>query len=332
MIRFLILILFILTSTLTLSIESQAQTNAIGINVTGMERIWEQNDFRSKEVINQIKCAQAAGYGSFRLPIAVESLLASDRRFLRELQKTVNYAEGQKIVLVLAYFGHDLKDQNADQKSEIISKNWQIILNRLGGEKTKLYLELANEPQLSPHVWERIWPNMVASIREVDSKIPIIVGATNFNSLFELSRTSPPGLQNLIYTFHYYEPYIFTHQGTEWTGDQNATVGVPYPFEEAKMPLLDAKASNTPGEINLKDYYQTGNKVSIVDKIGQIAAWANQNQVTLWCTEYGASSNADPISREAYLRDVAEVLNDFSIPGFVWEWEGNFGVSGLTLK
>jgi len=54
--------------------------------------------------------------------------------------------------------------------------------------------------------------------------------------------------------------------------------------------------------------------------------------MTLWCTEYGASSNADPISRQTYLRDVGEVLKEFTILGFVWEWEGNFGVSGLKLK
>lgn len=332
MTQFLILISFILISTLSLSTESQAQINVNGINITGMERVWEQPDFRSKEIISQIKCAQAAGFGSIRLPIDVEFLLESDRRFLRELQKTVNYAKNQEIVLILAYFGHELTDQNAVQKSEMIGKNWQTILKRLKGENSNLFVELANEPQLSPQVWESIWPNMVAKIREVDSEIMVIVGATNFNSLFELSRTSPLDLKNLIYTFHYYEPYIFTHQGTEWTGDQNATIGVPYPFQEERMPLLDPKARNTPGEINLRDYYQTGNKVAIVDKIGQIAAWAAHYQVTLWCTEYGASSNADPMSRQAYLRDVGEVLKEFAIPGFVWEWEGNFGVSGLKLK
>jgi endoglucanase len=332
MIRFLVLVFFILISTLPLSIESQAQMKVSGINITGMERVWEQPDFRSKWVINQIQSAQAAGYSSIRLPIAVEYLLDSERRFLRELQKVVNFARDQNIELVLAYFGHELTDKNAVQKSETISKNWQTILKRLKGENSKLFLELANEPQLSPNVWESIWPNMVAKIRELDLQIPIIVGATNFNSLFELSRTSPLDLQDLIYTFHYYQPYIFTHQGTEWTGDQNATIGVPYPFQEGKMPLLDPKVRNTLGEINLRDYYQTGNKAAIVDKIGQIAAWAAQHHVTLWCTEYGASSNADPISRQAYLRDVEEVLNEFAIPGFVWEWEGNFGVNSLNLK
>lgn len=312
----------------SMAARSHAQPSASGINISGMERVWENPEFKSRKIINEIKSSQSAGYTAIRLPLDMEYLLKSDK-FLREVRKTVKYARSHEIDLVLAYFGHDLSDQNAVQKSEIISDNWKTLLKGISGKNSQLFIELANEPVLSPQVWERIWPDMVQNIRQVDSNIPIIIGATNFNSLFELSRTSPPDLKNLIFTFHYYEPYIFTHQGTTWTGDQNATTGIPYPFLEGKMPAIDPKAKNTSGEVNLKDYYLTGNKVAIKDKIEQIANWAAQNQVTLWCTEYGVTINADPISRATYLRDVKEVLEENSIPGYVWEWDGNFGVKGL---
>ena len=73
----------------------------------------------------------------------------------------------------------------------------------------------------------------------------------------------------------------------------------------------------------------TGNKIAVLDKISQIAEWADKNGLELWCTEYGVSLNADPDSRKNYLKDVRSVLNQFHFQSFVWEWEGNFGVREL---
>ncbi|MFT4855714.1 MAG: endoglucanase [Algoriphagus sp.] len=326
LIFYLILIFYHFTSF------SLLKTSFHGINISGMEKVWEQPDFSSKIIISKIRSARTLGFNSFRLPIAVEHFIDSDPRFFKELRKVVRYTNDNKLELVLVYFDHMLTEENSKCKSEEVGLNWNRILKYLNlkGQLNGVYVELANEPQLNPQTWEIIWPNMVEIIRDKNPDIPIIIGATNFNSLFELSRTTPLDLKNLIYTFHYYEPYIFTHQGTEWTGNQNSTTGIPYPYQKEIMPQISAFADGTSGKVNYRDYYLTGNKVALEDKIGQISSWARKHQVTLWCTEYGASVNADSDSRMAYLIDVNAVLNDFQIPGFVWEWEGNFGIKELV--
>ena len=307
----------------------KAQSTYNGINITGLERVWDAPVYKSQSLEKEIMQAVNNGYDAVRLPLAIEYFLASSPNFLKELRETIRFMQKKKIPLILVYFDHGLNEENADIKSDIIADNWRKIIQSIGKNNSYLYLEIVNEPNLNPSTWERIWPKMVKELRSWDPDIPIIIGATNFNSLYELSRTSPPDLENVIYTFHFYEPYIFTHQGTPWTGDQNSTMGLPYPYSYENMPSLNPKAYGTVGEVNYRDYNLTGNKVAVLDKISQIAEWAEKNGLELWCTEYGVSINADPNSRKNYLKDVRSVLNQFHIQSFVWEWEGNFGVREL---
>ena len=46
-----------------------------------------------------------------------------------------------------------------------------------------------------------------------------MVGPTSWNSLADLPLLRLPADANLLVTFHYYEPFQFTHQGATWAGD-----------------------------------------------------------------------------------------------------------------
>lgn len=295
-----------------------------------MERSWDSPRFKSAELIREIKNIQKKGYTHIRLPVALSYHLQSNPRFLSELESLIRFTEKEKLQIILCNFDSELNRNNWQSHSSVIKSNWLSVLKKISFDTKYLAIELVNEPLVNPDTWENILMELLPEIREVKPDIPIIIGATNYNSLYELSRMMPlTGFGNIIYTFHFYEPFIFTHQGTPWTGNQNATKGIPYPFEEGKMPSLNPKAKGTAGEINLRDYYQTGNMLSIEDKISQISEWAKQNQVSIWCTEYGVSKNADPASRKRYLEDISATLHKYDIPGFIWEWEGNFGIKSL---
>lgn len=312
---------------------ANSQPSTKNINLTGMERTWDSPKLRSNLLIKKINELKGHGFQGIRLPLAIGYHLESNSGFLRELRALVRYTENQKIPLTLCYFDPDLNENNKSKKLEDISRNWLKVLNQLDSKSQYLSIELVNEPNLNPDSWVNFSEVLVSQIRERHAEIPILIGATNFNSLYELSRMEPiQAAGPIVYIFHFYEPIIFTHQGAEWTGEQNATQGIPYPFQQEKMPSLNPRAKGTAGEINLRDYPQTGNQIALEDKISQIAAWAMRNQVALWCTEYGVSKNADPESRQNYLRDVEKTLNDYNIPGFLWEWEGNFGVKSLVRK
>jgi endoglucanase len=329
---FLVLSAFFCSLYFYLPTKAQVFTDLRGVNLTGCERVWEDRKLNSKHAVKNIEKTKQLGFNAFRIPLAVDDLIKKDRRFLRELRKLVRHTEATGTHLVLAYFQHDLDDQEWENQAERLAVNWLKLLEVIPKGTQNLYLELANEPQLNPENWAKAAELIIQKIRTNYSEIPIIIGATNYNSLFELSRTEPLAFENLIYTFHYYEPYIFSHQGAEWTGKQSSTTGIPYPFNQDKMPEIHPSALGTDGEINFRDYDKTGNLIAVEDKISQIASWAEKHQVMLYCTEYGVTQNADKQSRINYINDVTRILKKYQIPGFVWEWGGNFGISEIATE
>lgn len=180
---------------------------------------------------------------------------------------------------------------------------------------------------MDPKVWENAANSIIAAIRKIDQKRTLIVGASNYNSIYELSRTVPLNDGNIIYTFHFYEPFFFTHQGATWIGDQVATTGVPFPYDKQTFPPLSPKAKNTWGETNYYQYNRDGNEQSVRDKLQIVKNWALKYNVPLLCGEYGVYNQyADLDSRCRYIKAVRQTLKTMGIPGMLWDYNTNFSI------
>ncbi len=63
----------------------------------------------------------------------------------------------------------------------------------------------------------------------------LIVGFHDWNSRTALIESKPFADKNIIYTFHYYDPFFFTHQGATWAGEGLAELKyVPFPYSKDK--------------------------------------------------------------------------------------------------
>ena len=180
---------------------------------------------------------------------------------------------------------------------------------------------------MNPDIWQNASIEIIKAVRAVDKKRTFIIGASNYNSIYELSRTTPLNDENIIYTFHFYEPFFFTHQGAEWVGDQTATTGVPFPYNAVTFPALNPKAKNTWGETNYYQYRTDGNEQSVKDKLQIVKNWGIKYNVPLLCGEYGVYNKyADPDSRCRYIKAVRQTLKAIQIPGILWDYNGNFSI------
>src|SRR5437868_2469280 len=74
-------------------------------------------------------------------------------------------------------------------------------------------------------------PTIVAQqIRSVAPNHTIIACGARWSGLEDLLPLQPLALANIIYTFHDYEPFAFTHQGATWTDPTVQPLrNVPYP-------------------------------------------------------------------------------------------------------
>ena len=310
-----------------------------------MEKTWDSAFLPDYHQYKQdLQSLKAAGAKDLRLPVDLQFYISNSSKaetlaFKKSIRQIIRFTARHKMSIILSNFNHGLDQSNYKSQGKRIAQEWLELLDFLNQNKllyAQLYIDLVNEPVLYPLEWEETAQSIIGLIRKEYPDLKIIYGSSNYNSMYELSRMNPLPYKSIIYSFHFYEPFLFTHQGTPWTGDQNATTGIPFPYPHSTavstMPPLASKALGTAGAINYRDYSHTGTYQAIRDKLAHVNDWKTTHGVDVWCTEYGVTQNADPQSRKNYLKAVGEVLKDFGIKGYIWEYKGNFGVDKLNFS
>jgi endoglucanase len=99
---------------------------------------------------------------------------------------------------------------------------WRAIAARYAHEPMVAAYDLLNEPGVpeSKEQWRSLAARIVRAIREVDPRHIIVVERVNsiakhWNNDAEMNffLVDDP---NVVYTFHFYEPFDYTHQGASW--------------------------------------------------------------------------------------------------------------------
>lgn len=206
------------------------------------------------------------------------------------------------------------------QQSERFTRLWQTIAWRYAGEGGHLAFELLNElcapPEQFP-LWNQLVNTTLRSIREVSPDRTVVLGGGRFNAvdtLGELERIDDP---RLVYNFHFYEPFCFTHQRAVINPlllTYNRTMRYP----DAAAPYQDfdrfAGQQNFTGEARIdRDYLRR--------RIAPgVAAFRAQCQAPLSCNEFGVIRQTDPASRENFFRDLIEVLEELDVAHTAWNY------------
>ncbi len=304
-----------------------------GVSISWLEQTWDK-DVLNKNAIKatDFKLLKKLGFKSIRLPVAFSYFKTntnSIQKALEHIDEVYKQCKLYGFKLIICYHSGNLADNNYLTETPGIIDLWvQLAKRYVNEDPNKLFFELYNEPpHMDPKVWNDAAYKIVTAIRKIDKSRTLIVGASNFNSIYELSRSVPMADDNIIYTFHFYEPFFFTHQGAEWIGDQVATTGVPFPYDEAGFPKLNLRAKNTWGETNYYQYSRDGNERSVKDKLQIVKNWSLKYGVPMLCGEYGVYNKyADLDSRCRYIKAVRQTLNALAIPGILWDYNSNFSI------
>ena len=312
---------------------SRAASLNNGMNISWLEQTWNTRALSSTPVgNNDFFLLKKLGFKSIRLPVAFEYYAAKRvpiTEVLKHVDKVLGYCKQNGLKLVIDYHYGKLNDSNYVKETQFIIKTWNILANRyLKVPADQLFFEIYNEPPpMNPQLWKDAAYNIVNAIRKIDRKRTLLVGASNYNSIYELSRMVRLPDENIIYTYHFYEPFFFTHQGAEWVGNQAATTGVPFPYNVEKFPVINPKAKGTWGETNYYQYKKDGNEQSVKDKLQIVKNWSGTYYVPVLCSEYGVYNQfADMESRCRYIKAVKQALRQLQMPGMLWEYNGNFSI------
>jgi endoglucanase len=311
--------------------RAKSLDNGINVSWLGQPRdkdILTQNHLK----LTDFKLLKKLGFKSIRLPVAFEYFEDQHipiEQLFSHIDNIVKQCSLYGFKLIIDYQYGDFNENNYLVETPRIIDLWLKLTKRykrVSGDK--LFFELYNEPpHMDPQIWKDAAYNIVTAVRKIDKQRTLIIGSSNYNSIYELSRFVRLADENIIYTFHFYEPFLFTHQGAEWVGDQESTIGVPFPYNAEKFPIINPKAKNTDGEKNFAEYHIDGNEQSVRDKLQIVKNWSDKYDVPIICGEYGVYNKyADLDSRCRYIKTVRATLKILKIPGILWDYNTNFSI------
>lgn len=227
--------------------------------------------------------------------------------------------------------------------------------------QSAIALELINEPRLKckgpdQELWQRMLGRLVERARAGSRDLPLIVTGACISTPEGLMALDPGGLgdRNLIYTFHYYEPFTFTHQGAQFIPWPDKYLDeVPWPAGarpiEEPLALLGARIKATAGlddaaraqaltgaKANLQRFYASGASISLIEKrFADVRRWADGHGIPphrIFIGEFGVWRKHAKLpgarcqDRVAWLADVRKTAEK---QGFAWayfNYDGPFGI------
>lgn len=331
------------------SILTAPAAMAKGINLSNWFNDYSDHaQFGNRFTVNHFTTFKQAGFTYVRIPIgssilfqpATPSILnpvnlpfveaAVNRALNAGLAVTINYHPASEDYEKLMSTDTVLQRKLADY--------WYALADHFKSyDTTKLFFEVYNEPHvatanmvpgLSRSWWDPVQLKLIQAVRAAAPSHYIIAGGEGWNSLDGLQLLLPYNVSKIVYNFHFYEPFVFTHQGASWVGSpMDLLRNVPYPVSPALIaPVIAATADNNAKDLLTWYGGQNYDSAKLASMITPVANWAKYNHMPLICNEFGSYKAYAP--RDARLKlvhDVRCILEKNGIGWAMWEADEGFG-------
>lgn len=307
-----------------------------GVNLTGWFQTSSPRQIQfTKYTKKDFQNIKSLGCDVIRLPISLHDMANGgpdytlDPLFLKFLDKAVDWAEELQIHLILDNHTFDPIAPTDPAVGSILVKVWKQMARHFKDRSNYIYYEILNEPHgITDAVWSPIQQSTIDAIRTEDTKHFIVVGPADYNSYNNLKNLPIYTDTKLIYTFHFYDPFIFTHQGASWVEPSMVPLaGVPFPYNASTFPAVPSSLKGSWVEGAMNDYKNIGTVTKIKEWINQVVDFKNQRNVPVFCGEFGVLiNNSNNTDRAAWYQAVHSYLNEKEIPWTTWDYQGGFGL------
>lgn len=288
-----------------LSAADQVARMGAGVNVLGYDPYWkagEQGNYREEHFAK----IREAGFGTVRVALFtfphLDEANRLDPQWLAKLDQVIGWGTGNGLQVILDV--HDFNDCVKDVPAcEVkLEQVWTQLGERYAGQPDQVVFELLNEPHgaLDAKAWNGLFAKLLEVVRRTNPTRNVVVGPTRWNNLEELDTLQlPEDDRHLIVTFHYYEPFAFTHQGASWVEPQfSEKTGVRF---------------NTPGQV-----------AKIESDFDKVKAWSRKHDRPILLGEYGAYDRAAMEDRVYWTRTVARAAEKRGFAHLYWQFSSDF--------
>ena len=277
-----------------------------GVNVLGYDPYWTDESKRRFQWRHFTEIRRG-GFDFVRLNLQAFRHMDAQNRldpaWLAKLDDVVRHAEQAGLGVIIDE--HDFNPCSADVtvcRTKLIAF-WRQVAPRFAHAPANVAFELLNEPhdKLNGEPWNQLFGEVLGIVRQTNPSRIVVVGPTHWNSLKDLPLLKLPNDPNLLVTYHYYEPFHFTHQGATWAG------------EEVKNLHGITWGTDADGAAVAKDFRE-------------VSSWAAANRRPILLGEFGVyNKSGTPIDLRAAW--TAAVRCEAERNGFAWaywQFEGDF--------
>ena len=245
-----------------------------------------------------------AGFSTIRLPVRwsahIDAKGVITTELLARVEHLVKTANGAGLNVILNDHNFDALMKDPEAQRDRLADIWRQIATRFASfPREKLWFEIENEPhdKLDNHNLIATLAPALAAIRASNPDRPVIIGGEFWSGIGSLASLSLPDDPNIVPTFHYYEPFDFTHQGAEWVNPV-PPLGRRYGTEEdaARLKADTEKAR----------------------------AYVARTGLTPFMGEFGANQKVPLDQRIAYQKAVRTAFDSAGIASCAWAYANTF--------
>ena len=189
-------------------------------------------------------------------------------------------------------------------------------------DKPGLAFELLNEVRnVDPEKWNRLADRTLKAIREQNPNRWVVIGSTCWNSPGTLDKLKIWDDDKVVYTFHMYAPFEFTHQrGVLQAGPLYYNRTLEYPTKDVERYRGYHRLHGNAGGGYGPEVKEINKQILRNNMHGAHMFTKNHPDKILWNGEFGTIRHAPPASRVAYMHDVVVTCKEWGIPWCVWNY------------
>jgi len=280
------------------------------------------------------------GFDHVRIPVDSYLFFTDDEdpieNRIKNLDRAAELSKKNNLKMILDLHecpGHDFSEatktpvqkifvQGDDVYIKKAQKIWAYLAERYGHNEHVLF-ETLNEPVApTPQIWNDVKDILCKEIRSHAPKSTIITGSNMWNWPNMFNSLTPFDDDNMVYSVHFYEPLLFTHQKAPWM------LSSPEIREERTYPDDYGQ-----GFIRKYGFTQSAGKWDrerFAKEFEPVSAFSKKYNAPVICNEFGVYTPVELNAQLHWYEDILSVLKEMNIGFSYWNYKNlDFGIISI---
>lgn len=235
-------------------------------------------------------------------------------------------------------------DQNSPQHQRALAI-WAMLARRYRGQD-HVVLEILNEPVATfDEEWNELVAKLHAVIRAENPESWVMIPSNSWDNAGKFSVLKPVTDNRVVYTFHFYEPMIFTHQGASWVPHLAWLDGrnVPYPgplteellkgfpWSDLESAFQVLQVSEGERSMYRQMFEKPYGREFLAGFLQPVLEFKEKVGAPIYCGEFGVITKAPEEDRLRWYADFTSLCRENGIGMANWDYKSyDFGIMDMN--